>query len=66
MLIPYTAPEVSVAFQERTLFNERFSKARVIIEHVMGILKNQWQSLRGIRKLIVEREDFERVFSTTH
>ena len=36
-----------------------FSSARVKIEHVNGILKGRWSSLRGIRTQIKEVKDFQ-------
>lgn len=34
---------------ENVLFNTMFSKFRIRVEHVMGLLKNRWTSLRGLR-----------------
>ena len=41
------------------MFNEFFSSARVIIEHVNGILKGRFSSLRGIRTQIKTEKDFK-------
>lgn len=42
-------------------FNRKFSSARIIVEHVMGLLKGRWSSLRGLRVQIQKKEDIERV-----
>ncbi len=47
MLVPYRNPHAQI--EENAAFNLRFSSARVKIEHVMGLLKNRWASLRGLR-----------------
>lgn len=39
-------------------FNKIISAVRVVIEHVNGILKGRWSSLRGIRRQINKHEDF--------
>jgi hypothetical protein len=44
---PYTKPLSEEA--HNGLFNELFSRARVLIEHVNGILKARWQCLKGLR-----------------
>ncbi len=46
---------------EKTLFNKKISTIRVTVEHVMGLLKNRWSSLRGIRLLLAEGENMARV-----
>lgn len=42
-------------------FNRKFSSARIIVEHVMGLLKGRWSSLRGLRVQIQKKEDIESV-----
>jgi hypothetical protein len=56
---PYRQPAASIPHNK--IFNELFSSARVVIEHVNGILKSRWSSLRGIRNQMIKREDFETV-----
>ena len=56
---PFRNPAAQIA--ENSLFNELFSSARVIIEHVNGILKGRFQSLKGVRILIKEKSDFEKM-----
>jgi hypothetical protein len=41
------------------LFNHLFSSARCIIEHVNGILKGRFQSLKSLRILILTHDDFK-------
>ena len=43
------------------LFNKLFSAARVCIEHVNGILKARWMSLKGIRIQVKGKNDFKKV-----
>ncbi len=57
LLTPYKAPEANHA--ENKTFNELFSSARVIIVHTIGILKNRWSSLRGIRTQVKSKDDFK-------
>jgi hypothetical protein len=59
MLTPYIAPSCYVDINRR--FNEQFSTARVIIEHVMGLLKNRWGCLRGLRTQVKRVEDFAKL-----
>ena len=47
MITPYTGAYTNIP--DNAKFNETFSSGRVIIEHVMGILKSRWSSLKGIR-----------------
>ena len=56
---PYRQPAASL--EENELFNHLFSKGRVFIEHVNGILKSRFGSLKGIRINVSKVEDFERV-----
>ena len=57
MLCPYKAhgdiPNDNLAF------NLHFSGVRVIIEHVMGLLKARWSSLRGIRMQFRKKSDLK-------
>ena len=57
--VPYKQPYASEP--NHWCFNKRFSKARVAIEHVNGILKARWQSLKGIRVQVKTKRDFRRV-----
>ncbi|OCF35801.1 hypothetical protein I316_02294 [Kwoniella heveanensis BCC8398] len=43
--------------RDEQLFNTSLAKARVAIEHAFGILKGRWQSLRGLRVMIRDKED---------
>jgi hypothetical protein len=51
---PYRQPAASLDYNK--VFNELFSRARVVIEHVNGILKGRFSSLRGIRIQIKEKQ----------
>jgi hypothetical protein len=55
VVVPYRSPA-----GEELEFNRKFSSARIIIEHVMGLLKGRWSSLRGLRVKIHKPEDVER------
>jgi hypothetical protein len=55
-IVPYRNPQ-----GEQSEFNMEFSSARIIVEHVMGLLKGRWGSLRGLRIQIHKKEDIERV-----
>ena len=55
-LTPYRNPAATLP--ENEMFNFYFSSARTIIEHVNGILKNRFSSLRGIRTQVKTKEDF--------
>jgi hypothetical protein len=55
-LIPYKQPE-----GEQLEFNRKISSARIIVEHVMGLLKGRWSSLRGLRVHLHKKEDTEKV-----
>ena len=57
MLTPYR--QLLASIPDNTYFNERISSARVIIEHVKGILKNRWACLHGLRVQIRQKEDFK-------
>ena len=48
-------PAASIPHNE--VFNELFSPARQVIEHVNGILKGRFQSLKGIRVEIKTAHD---------
>jgi hypothetical protein len=57
--VPYKQPWASLP--SNWLFNKLFSRARVCIEHVNGILKARWMSLKGIRIQVKEKGDFKKV-----
>jgi hypothetical protein len=59
MCTPYKHPQA--ALPHNKLYNELFSSARVTIEHVNGILKGRFSSLRGIRIQVKEVTDFKRI-----
>jgi DDE superfamily endonuclease len=56
MCTPYRQPAAFVPHNK--LFNQIFSSGRVVIEHVNGILKARWSSLKGIRNQIIKQDDF--------
>jgi len=56
MLTPYTSPNDILPGNPE--FNAKFSSARVIIEHVMGILKSRWAALKNIRVQVKKKIDF--------
>lgn len=56
---PYKHPAAAVP--DNKLFNELFSRARVCIEHVNGILKGRFMSLKGIRIQQKVLADFARI-----
>lgn len=55
-LIPYKMPT-----RDQLEFNRKISSARIIVEHVMGLLKGRWCSLRNLRIQIHKKEDVEKV-----
>lgn len=59
VLTPYRQP---LSLIDRNMrFNELFSSARVLIEHVNGILKSRFSSLRELRIQIKEQKDLSQV-----
>ena len=58
MLTPYQA--AAAEEHDNICFNETFSSARVVVEHVMGLLKMRWQSLRGLPIQIKHKRDLLR------
>lgn len=56
LITPYRNPQ-----GEQLEFNGKFFSARIIVEHVMGLLKGRWGCLRGLRIQIRKKEDVERV-----
>ena len=56
---PYRNPAAQLPINQ--VFNELFSSARCRIEHVNGVLKNRFGSLRGLRLAIRTHADFQRV-----
>jgi len=59
MLTPFRNPAAEIP--ENALFNLEFSKARVIVEHTIGVLKARWSSLRGIRTQVKKQDDFSEI-----
>jgi hypothetical protein len=57
--VPYRLPLANIPHNFR--FNFYFSSARCLIEHVNGMLKTRWMSLKGISTQIREHKDFESV-----
>jgi len=53
--VPFRHPAAAVP--ENQVFNELFSQQRCIIEHVNGILKNRFGSLKGLRTQINKKAD---------
>jgi hypothetical protein len=60
MLTPYRSAETANS-RENTDFNAVFSAGRVVVEHVMGLLKGRWTSLKGIRLQVKSLSDLVRV-----
>ena len=58
-LTPYRLPLAD--FEPNRIYNEIFSSARVKIEHVNGILKSRWASLKGIPTQVKQKGDFKKV-----
>lgn len=58
LIIPYKGAVIS---QENQDFNREFSRVRVVIEHVMGLLKARWSSLRGMRIQVRSKNDLFRM-----
>ena len=56
---PFRQPSASLPHNK--VFNELFSSCRCIIEHVNGILKNRFSSLKGIRIQVKKKEDFKKL-----
>jgi hypothetical protein len=54
---PYRQPAASIPHNE--VFNTLFSSARQVIEHLNGILKNRFGSLKNVRIEIKQRKDFQ-------
>jgi hypothetical protein len=59
LFVPYRQPYASLVHNK--VFNKLFSSGREVIEHVNGILKNRFSSLRELRTQIKAKEDFKRV-----
>jgi hypothetical protein len=55
--VPYRLPYASEPYNQ--VFNILFSSARVIIEHVNGIVKGRFASLKSLPTQIKEKKDFE-------
>ena len=58
-MCPYKLPAANL--QENADFNLALSRARVAVEHVFGLLKNRFMSLKGIPIQVTKLEDFERI-----
>ena len=58
-MTPHRQPFAEIEYNK--LFNYYFSSARTIIEHVNGMLKNRFQSLRGIRIQVKTKKDFDAI-----
>jgi hypothetical protein len=59
MLVPFKGRRAILG--DNALFNEKFSRARVAVEHVMSILKNRFQSLKGLRMPLRRPEDVKTI-----
>ena len=58
-MVPYRQPYSN--YPHNQIFNELFSSARVKIEHVNGILKGRWGSLKGISTQVKKKRDFLKI-----
>ena len=58
IITPYKAPASNRP--ENKSFNFYLSSTRVRVEHTIGILKSRFQSLRGLRMLILNKNDHTR------
>lgn len=54
VIIPYKKPHTNK--QRNRAFNKHLSQVRIKVEHCIGILKGRWQSLRGLRRLLLKPE----------
>ena len=54
ILPAFSCPAGATMSDEHTLFNKHLSKARVISEHTIGLLKGRFPWLRSIRKTVTE------------
>lgn len=54
MVSAFTSPPGASLFGDKRHFNSCLSKARVISEHTIGLLKGRFPWLRSIRKVITE------------
>jgi hypothetical protein len=57
LLTPYKGPAANIPSNIK--FNEYFSRARVVVEHTMGLLKSRFESLRGLRVRLRKKEDLK-------
>lgn len=61
-IIPaYRKPVNGGIVGENAVFNKSLSMIRVRVEHCIGILKNRFESLRSIRKVIKSKKDVGRL-----
>ena len=58
-MCPYKLPAANI--QENADFNIALSRGRVGVEHVFGLLKNRFMSLKGIPIQVTKLGDFERI-----
>jgi hypothetical protein len=58
-ICPYKLP--AAAEPENAEFNLRLSRARVCVEHTLGILKNRFMCLKGIPIQVKKLDDFRRI-----
>ena len=58
-MCPYKLPAANL--QENAEFNLALSRGRVAVEHVFGLLKNRFMSLKGIPIQVTKMEDFVRI-----
>ena len=47
--------------EDQELFNTYLAKARIKVEHCIGLLKNRFRSLRGLRTIISDEASAKRV-----
>ncbi|KAJ0393686.1 hypothetical protein P43SY_008384 [Pythium insidiosum] len=59
LIVPYKQPAANSP--ENTTFNEIISSARVVNENCIGLIKNRWMSLKGVRTQIKAASDFKAV-----
>jgi hypothetical protein len=56
MCTPYRNPAAQLPVN--LIFNELFSSGRVIVEQLIGIFKNRWGSMKGIRNQMITEKDY--------
>lgn len=50
-----------ISVERRQRFNKEVSLERVVIEHTFGMLKSRWQSLNGLRGLVLGQRTFDQI-----